>query len=168
MSFFRLEECTSTNLPKLVDVHSSLLLPTPPVNFLWIDAIFLDVAVMIDEDVFILVDKGTGFDSNTRVASRTQANGLRGEMVAAGTITHVHVKWRGGRAFFLIAMNIEAMRMRVRPSKEQLLDRRWIAMEVDNYGTFHGEERLKHFRIQTMRMRSFLLKYQQIRDVNYA
>src|SRR6266567_729211 len=106
---------------------------TPDGNFLWINAIFLNEAAMVTQDILVVVYPFTGPGRHVRIVGRHKAYRLRDEMVATGAVTHIHIKGSGSRTFFLIPIDVKTMHAMA--TEEQLLDRRRIAMEVDNYRT---------------------------------
>src|SRR6266699_5264217 len=141
-------------------------MPMPITNFFWIDAVLLDVAAEIDEDVFVMMYEFAGTDSNTRVMHSTHTNSLHDEMVAVGAVTHIHVKRCSGRTLLLIAIYLEALGMNMMAPEQQLLDSRWIAMEIDDDGAIGSEQGIKHLVIQPMRMGALRLQYEQIGDIH--
>src|SRR5258706_10340701 len=134
--------------------------PMPIADFFWIDAVLFDVATEIDEDVFIMMNQFAGANCYTRVTHSSHANGLHDKMVAVGAVPHVHVKRRRGRALLLIAINLEALRVNMIATEQQLLNSGGITMEVDDHGAIGSKQRLKHLIIQSMWVSSLFLQYE--------
>src|SRR5437764_629028 len=110
---------------------------------------------MVTQDILVVMHSFTGSCRHIRIVGRCKANRLHDEMVAAGAVTHVHIKWGSCRTFFLIAVDVKTMHAMA--SEEQLLDCRGIAMEVDNYRTVRRKQGIEHLVIQAMGVLRFLL-----------
>src|SRR5436190_19681689 len=95
------------------------LAPLPIGDFLGVDAVLLNVAAEIGEDIFVMMYTLAGARSDTRITRRRQANRLHNEVITIGTIAHIHIKWRGGRTLLLVAIDVKALVMIT--TEEQLL-----------------------------------------------
>src|SRR2546430_1739372 len=142
------------------------LAPLPVGDFLVVDAVLLNVAAEICEDILVMMYALAGAHSYTRITHRRQANRLHHEVITIGTIAYIHIKWRGGRTLLLVAVDLEALVMMT--PEEQLLHSRGIAMKVDDHGSIQCEEGLKHLIIQAMWMGCLLLQDEQVGDIDHA
>src|SRR5260221_4126545 len=138
-------------------VKRCILLPMTVGNFLWINAIVLNEASMVTHDILVVVYPFTGPCRHVRIVGRHKAYRLRDEMVATGAVTHVHIKGSGSRTLFLIPIDVKTMHAMA--TEEQLLDRRRIAMKVDNYRTIRCKQGIEQLVIQAMRVLRFLLQH---------
>src|SRR5260370_35559202 len=114
----------------------------PVGNFLWVNAIFLNEAAMVTQDILVVVYPFTGPCRHVRIVGRHKADRLRDEMVATGAVTHVHIKGSGSRTLFLIPIDVKTMH--TMSPEEQLLDRRRMAMECDDYRTVRRKYGIQH------------------------
>src|SRR5215469_5277713 len=140
--------------------------PLPVGDFLRVDPVLFNVTAESEEDVLIMMYALAGSRGYTRITSRSQPDGLHDEVVAVGTIAHIHIKRRGGRALFLVAVDVEATCM-IAPEK-QLFHCGGIAVEVDDHRHIRREQSLKHLAVQAMWMVGLFLQYEEVGDVDHA
>src|SRR5581483_169991 len=143
-----------------------LCIPAPLGNLFGVHSVFLNIAAMSDQHIFVVMDALAGARGYAWIARCRETNGLIDKVIATGAVAHVHIKRRRSGALFLVAIDDKAVSGS--SPEEELFHCGRVAVEVDNHRTIFSEERLEHFLVQAMWMIGILLQYHQVGDVYHA
>src|SRR5436305_13374630 len=134
-----------------------LVVPLPVFYLIRIDTVLLNIAPVINQDVFVVMNAFTGAHSYDRIVHSRQTDRLDDQMVTARAIAHIHIEWRGRCALFLIAIDVEPVHMGMRATKQQLFHCRDITVKIYKHWCFGSEECRKQLIVQAMRVCSIAL-----------
>src|SRR5438093_11997939 len=106
--------------------------PLPIRDLRRVDSVRLDEVAVFDEPPLVFPDERLRVRRAGGPARRDLPRGLDYEVIAAGQVADLHVERRGRRSLLAVAVDVEPLV--VRPFEYELLDRRRVAVEVEDDG----------------------------------